>query len=160
MDSIPKQPFTATQVFWILCQNFRKVLVKEFIFGNVAGYSPATSLKKELFFKLTKNLIIIVSSYGLGAYSNYGLGAQSIIYNIITLDSLLPCLHTFAFWWSHRPPLSANVIIKYLLSILMILFLSTSDVQIYEQLKVNHDRKMFLSCKFSKILRKWLSKTF
>ena len=160
MDSIPKQPFIATQVFWILYQNFLKVLVKEFIFGNVAGYSPAALLKKGLLFKLTKNLIIIVSSYGLGAYSNYGLGAQSIIYNIITLDNFLPCLHTFAFWWSHRPPLSANVIIKYLLSILMILFLSTSDVQIYEQLKVNHDRKMFLSYKFSKFLRKWLSKTF
>ena len=105
MDSIPKQPFIATQVFWILYQNFWKVLVKEFIFGNVAGYSPAALLKKGLLFKLTKNLIIIVSSYGLGAYSNYGLGAQSIIYNIIKLHSPLPLFTYVLHFDGHILPL-------------------------------------------------------
>ena len=44
--------------FQILC----KIPVKEFIFCNV-GYRPAALLKKEIFLKLTKNLVNIVRSF-------------------------------------------------------------------------------------------------
>ena len=42
--------------------NFWKILVKELLFDNAACYRPVALLKRELFLKLTKTLLIIVGS--------------------------------------------------------------------------------------------------
>ena len=69
--------------------------MKEFIFGNVVGYRPAALITKELFRKLTKNLVTIVVVYALGAQLKKIIWERS---------------HRLAFWWTPPPPLSANVI--------------------------------------------------